>query len=145
MNDCSRHSVYTVYAQNFDWARYVTVRCCFEFPVGGIYLRGRGACTATDNHTNYPCPTSGQVRYWVIRRSSESPRPPCDGNPSASVWPSRRQTPGPSCPYPSNRPPPDATMKRVGAPWYGPVPRISTRKNPMGGILHRRSLKNGAV
>ena len=40
-----------------------------------------------------------------IRWSSASPRPPCDGTPSSSVWPSPRQTPGPSCPYPSDRPP----------------------------------------
>ena len=58
---------------------------------------------------------SGQVRYGGIRRSSASPRPPCDGVPSASVWPSPRQTPAPSCPHPSYRTP-DATMKRVGAP-----------------------------
>ena len=45
-----------------------------------------------------------QVRYGNIRRSSASPRPPCDGTPSASVWSSPRQTPGPSCPYPSERP-----------------------------------------
>ena len=38
---------------------------------------------------------SGQVRYGDIHRSSASPRPPCDGTPSASVWPSPRQTPGP--------------------------------------------------
>ena len=38
---------------------------------------------------------SGQVRYVSIHRSSASPRPPCDGTPSASVWPSPRQTPGP--------------------------------------------------
>ena len=41
---------------------------------------------------------AGQVRYGGIRRSSASPRPPCDGTPSASVWPSPRQAPGPSCP-----------------------------------------------
>ena len=33
-----------------------------------------------------------------------SPRPPCDGTPSPSVWPSPRQTPGPPCAYPSDRP-----------------------------------------
>ena len=33
----------------------------------------------------------------------------------ASVWPSPRQTPGPSCPYPSNRTPPEANMKCVDA------------------------------
>ena len=59
----------------------------------------------------------GEVRYGGIRRSSASPRPPCDGTPSASVWPSPRQTPGPPCPYPSDRTPPDATMKRVEAPF----------------------------
>ena len=46
-----------------------------------------------------------------IRRSSASPRPSCDGTSLASVWPSPRQTTGPSCPYPSDRTPPDATMK----------------------------------
>ena len=40
-----------------------------------------------------------------ICRSSASPRPPCDGTPSSSVWPSPRQTPGPSCPYPPDRTP----------------------------------------
>ena len=49
--------------------------------------------------------SSGQVRHEGIRRSSASPRPPCDGTTSASVWPSPRQTPGPPCPYPSDRPP----------------------------------------
>ena len=34
---------------------------------------------------------SGQVRYGGIRRNSASPRPPYDGTPSASVWPSPRQ------------------------------------------------------
>ena len=61
---------------------------------------------------------SGQFRYGDIRRSSVSPRPTCDGIPSASVWPSPRQTPDPPrppCPHPSDRNPPDATMKRVDA------------------------------
>ena len=47
----------------------------------------------------------GHIRCGGIRRSSASPRPPCDDTPSASVW----QTPGPPCPYPSDRTPPDAT------------------------------------
>ena len=66
--------------------------------------------------------SAGQVRYGGIRRSSASPRPPCDGTPSASVWPSPRQTPGPPCPYSPDRTPPDATMKRVDAPsaWSSP-------------------------
>ena len=36
--------------------------------------------------------------------------------------PSPRQTPGPQCPHPSDRTPPDANMKRVGAPstWTSP-------------------------
>ena len=58
----------------------------------------------------------GQVRYGGIRRSSASPRSPCDGTPSASVWPSPTQTPGLPCPHPSDRTPPDATMRRVDAP-----------------------------
>ena len=64
-----------------------------------------------------------QVRYGGIRRSSASPRPSCDGNTSASVWPSPRQTPGPPCTYSSDRTPPDATMMRVGAPsaWSSPI------------------------
>ena len=76
-----------------------------------------------------------QVRCGDIRRSSASPRPPCDGTLWASVWPSPSQTPGPPCPYPSNGTPPDANMKREGAPRHGPATRISTRKSPMGGIL----------
>ena len=66
--------------------------------------------------------TSIDVRYGGIRRSSASPRPPCNGTPSASVWPSPRQTPGPPCPHPTDRTPPDATIKRVGAPsaWTSP-------------------------
>ena len=42
--------------------------------------------------------SQGEIRYGGIRQSSSSPRPPCDGTPSASVCPSPRQTPGPSCP-----------------------------------------------
>ena len=78
----------------------------------GLYklkLRPNGSASADD-----------QVRCGDIHRSSASPRPPCDGTPSASVWPSPRQTPGPSCPYPSDRTPHDATMKPVVAPsaWF---------------------------
>ena len=64
----------------------------------------------------------GHVRCGYMHRSSASPRPHCDGTPSASVWPSHRQTPCPSCTHPSDRTPPDATMKRVGAPsaWTSP-------------------------
>ena len=54
---------------------------------------------------------SGHV--WEVRWGSASPRPPRDGTPSASVWPSPRQTPGPPGPYPSDRTPPDATTKPV--------------------------------
>ena len=48
---------------------------------------------------------SGQVRYGGIRRSCESLRPSCDGTPSSSVWPSPRQTSGPSCSFSLERPP----------------------------------------
>ena len=62
---------------------------------------------------------SGKVKYGGIRPNSASPRPPCDGIPSASIWPSPRQTP---CPYRSDRTPSDAIMKRVDAPsaWTSP-------------------------
>ena len=64
-----------------------------------------------------------------IRRSSASPRPPCDGISSVSeaeviplpsqidslsIWPSSRQTPDPPCPYPSDRTRPDAITKHAG-------------------------------
>ena len=69
------------------------------------------------------------ISYGGIRRSSASPHPSCDGTPSASVWPSPRQTPGPPCPHPSDRTPPHATTKRVNAPpRHGPAPRISTKR-----------------
>ena len=82
---------------------------------------------------------TGQVRYGGIRRSSASPRLPCDGTPSASVWPSPRQTPGPPCPNPSDRTPPDATMKPVGAPsaWSSPSDigkKASDGQNPPQGV-----------
>ena len=72
-------------------------------------------------------------------RGSASPRPRCDGTPSASVWSSPRQTPGPPCPYPSDRPPHDATMMHTGGPSAWSNPQISTRQDPMHGILSRRS------
>ena len=85
-------------------------------------------------------PGTPQVQYEDKRRSSASPRPPCDGTPSASVWPSPRQTPGPpflihqiglhlsvtqadarpAIPYPSDRYSLDATttspLKNVSCP-----------------------------
>ena len=82
---------------------------------------------------------SGQVRSGGIYRSSASPRPTCDCTPSASVWPSPRQTPGPPCPHPPDRTPADASMKRVGAPSAWAAHRHSTRKNPIGGFLRRES------
>ena len=88
-----------------------------------------------------------QVRYGGIHRSSPSPRPPCNGIPSASVWPSPRRTPGPPCPYPSFRTPLDATMKPVDATslWSSHSDSAHrTRKNPIGGIL-RRDLHNMPV
>ena len=76
-----------------------------------------------------PVSTKGQVRNWGIRRSSASPRPPCAGTPSASVWPSPRQTPGPPCPYPSDRTPPyAANVVESAIIWCIRPPRsISTR------------------
>ena len=59
-------------------------------------------------HYTYPlCPS--QVRSGDIRRSSAPPRPPCDGTIA-------QQTPCSPCPYPSDRTPLDATMKRVDTP-----------------------------
>ena len=82
---------------------------------------------------------SGQVRYGGIRRSNASPRPPCDGTPSASVWPSPRQTPGPPRPHPSDRTPPYATTKRVGAPlaW--------TSSSDLDNTYNRRFIVNDTV
>ena len=40
---------------------------------------------------------SGQV--WGHTPVQRVARPPCDGTPSASVWPSPWQTPSPPCPY----------------------------------------------
>ena len=75
---------------------------------------------------------SSQGQVWGIRRSSASPRPPCDGTPSASVWPSPRRTPGPLCPYPSDRTPPDATMKPVDAPSARTTPSDLHKKESDG-------------
>ena len=70
------------------------------------------------------------VRCRNIRQISASSRPLCDGTSSACVWPSPRQTPGPSYPYSSGR-----TPRNHEANWHGPALRIPTRQNPMGGIL----------
>ena len=61
-----------------------------------------------------------QVRYGSIHR--KLPRTFYNGTRSASDWPSPRQTPGPPCPFPSDRTPPYATMKLVDAPltWSSP-------------------------
>ena len=75
-----------------------------------------------------------------ILRSSASPRPPCDGNPSASVWPSPRQTPCPPCPHLSDRTPqqphcyrtPDATIKPVDAPSAWSCPSDLDKKKSDG-------------
>ena len=65
---------------------------------------------------------SGQGRYGGIHRSRASSRPPCDGSSPASLWLTPRKTPGPSCPYHSDRTPYDANMKSVDAPpaWSSP-------------------------
>ena len=58
-----------------------------------------------------------QVRCGDVRRSSASPRPPCDGTPSSTVCPSPRRTPGPPRPYPLDRTPsghrPDRRQARI--------------------------------
>ena len=72
-------------------------------------------------------------KYGGIRRSSTLPHLPCDGTPSASVWPLPKQTPGPQCSYPLDRTPSAATMKPVDAP----SARSRTKKYPIGGILRR--------
>ena len=79
------------------------------------------------------CHFEYQVRYGDKRRSSASPRPFCDGSLSASIWPSPRQTLGPPCPNPSDRAPPDATMKRVDAPsaWSSPSDCWPLVENPI--------------
>ena len=63
--------------------------------------------------------TASQVKYGGIRRSSASPRPPCDVTPSASVWPSPMQTSGPPCLYPQI--PPSQPRSMRAAPRHGPV------------------------
>ena len=55
--------------------------------------------------------TTRQVRFEDIRPSSASPRPPCDGTRLSFIWLSPRQTPAPSCPYPSHWLPTHATTK----------------------------------
>ena len=78
---------------------------------------------------------SGQVRCGGI--GSASPHPPCDGTPPACVWPSPSQTSGPSCPYPSNRSPPDdLTTKHGGFSSAWPSPS-DPDKNPTGEILFK--------
>ena len=52
-------------------------------------------CLTLIMYSKYHSSGTDQVRYGDIRRCSASPRPPCDGTPAASVWPSPRQTPGP--------------------------------------------------
>ena len=59
---------------------------------------------------------SGQVWGHTSEQVWEhTPRSPCNCIHSASVCTLPRQTPGPPCPYPSDRTPPDATMKLVDA------------------------------
>ena len=53
----------------------------------------------------FPCLGFSSTMYVRSGMGNASPRPPCDGTPSDSVWPSPKQTPGPSCPYPSDRTP----------------------------------------
>ena len=50
----------------------------------------------------------GMILYLPIKL-------PLQVSKSGQVW-GHTQTPGPPCPYPSDRTPPDETMKRVNAP-----------------------------
>ena len=56
-----------------------------------LKFRWRGLFALTRLAVRLGLVRSGQV--CGQRRSSASPRPPCDGTPSASFWPSPRQTP----------------------------------------------------
>ena len=69
--------------------------------------------------------------FTLIRGVGHTPeqrvaRSPCDGTPSASVWPSLRQTPSPSCPYPSDRTPPSEPWSVRAAPRHGPALGLNT-------------------
>ena len=76
--------------------------------------------------------------------------PVAGGTRSASVWPSPRQTPGPSRPYSPDRLPPDTNTKHASdiSAWSN-APRILTRQKPMGGVLRiecaRRSVFGAPV
>ena len=61
-------------------------------------------------------------------------RPPCDGTPSASVWPLPGQSPGWPHQYPSLRPPHDAIRKHAGGPsvWPRPSDEDKTRFDERG-------------
>ena len=63
-----------------------------ERPVRAPLNGGQSPCRAQLHMLQKPpsqfqCIRPCQVRYGCIRRSSASPRPPCDGTPSSSVWP----------------------------------------------------------
>ena len=79
------------------------------------------------SHTDYiyqvRCHTDDvfHSRRGDIRLSSASPRPPCDGTLSASIWPLPRQTPGLAHPCLSERTPPDETRKHASAFRHGPA------------------------
>ena len=61
--------------------------CCKagELNIGGARLNFNFCFFRTRARSAFPPAESGQVRYGDIRRSSASPRPPCDGIPPASV------------------------------------------------------------
>ena len=67
----------------------------FDF-VGGGSVSKPDAFGTTSSVTKFRSDDERQVRSGMggIHRSSASLRPPCDGTPAASVWPSPRQTPG---------------------------------------------------
>ena len=98
-----------------------------------LKFRWRGLFALTRLAVRLGLVRSGQV--CGQRRSSASPRPPCDGTPSAFVWPSPRQTPSPSCLCPSDRTPPDATTKYAGGSHAWSIPPDPDKTHRFGGCI----------
>ena len=83
-----------------------------------------------------------------LRWRSASPHPPSDSSPPATVWPLSRQTPGPPCPYPLERPPPDAIIKdAVGSSaWSSPrIPKKEIEFDERDTLQFEYKIKNKFV